>query len=458
MKENIKKFLSNGRGIILAIFILELILFIFVTPNKYDDEAFLEMLQEKSVYDIVSYRYSTWTSRVIIDYILFTLLTISKYAWIIVQAGMMTLIGYSISKLFLKNENKNDMNIIVLMIILIYPMNIMSESGWAATTANYMWPLATMLFALIPIRKAWDGEKFKWFQYALFALSAFYAGNQEQTCSILVGIYLVYTILFILKDKKVHPAVIMQFVISIASIIFILTNSGNYARQEAEIIENYPNFNMLTIQDKISLGLTTTINIIFTKNSIPFGIFSFMIVAYIWVTYKEKLYRVVSAIPFVSICVLGYFYDITSRLFPYLKSFMKLFSTEGGAILTGGNANNMYFAMPVIFSFVIFVSLLFSILLIFKTLKNNVASLVYLVGLASRLMMGFSPTLFASGTRTTLFLDFAMLIVVILIWQEFAKKTDKSEVKLQKKMEIILKCTGILQYINCLMFILITQK
>lgn len=458
MKENIKKFVSNGRGVILAIFILELILVMFVTPNRYDDETFLKWISERSIWDVLVDRYQNWTSRIFIDFSIFACLKISKYLWIFIQAGMMALLGYSISKLFLKNENKSKMNYMILILILIYPMTLMAETGWGATTSNYMWPLATTLFALIPIKKAWDGEKFRWFQIPLYAISLIYACNQEQTCAILFGTYGLFTVLFIIKDKKVHPIIVLQFLLAILSLVFIFTTPGNYIRQETETAMNFPDFKMLTLQDKLSLGLTSTANVIFNNYSVTFGVLALSIVLYIFVTYKEKLYRIIALIPFISICVLSYFRDIAFNIFPHFEKFVKTFTISDGTILTVANSNNLYYVVPIIFSLVIFFSVILSILLIFKNLKNNIAILVFLVGLASRAMMGFSPTIFASGIRTTIFFDFSMLIVTLLIWQEFSKKTEKNDLKVQRKLGIILECMGILQYINTLLFILTTQK
>ena len=94
----------------------------------------------------------------------------------------------------------------------------------------------------------------------------------------------------------------------------------------------------------------------------------------------------------------------------------------------------------------------------FKNLKNNMALLVFLIGFASRLIMGFSPTVFLSGERTMIFFEFAMIIVSILIWQEIIKKTDKNEKKIVKRTEFIIKATAVMQYVNCLICILATQK
>ena len=39
MKEKIQKFLKSSNAILLALFILELVLMFFITPNKYDDKG-----------------------------------------------------------------------------------------------------------------------------------------------------------------------------------------------------------------------------------------------------------------------------------------------------------------------------------------------------------------------------------------------------------------------------------
>ena len=68
MKEKVKKFLENGRGAIFALFLLELLLMIFITPNKYDDKTFLESVTGTTIFSYVGPRYFTWTSRFIIEY------------------------------------------------------------------------------------------------------------------------------------------------------------------------------------------------------------------------------------------------------------------------------------------------------------------------------------------------------------------------------------------------------
>lgn len=346
----------------------------------------------------------------------------------------------------------------LVFMILAYPLNKMASAGWAATTINYMWPLATGLFSLIPIRKIWDGEKIKPYQYVLYSIALIFAGNAEISCAILVGAYVLFTALYILKNKKVHPYMIIQTIIIIVSMIFILTCPGNYARNSEEISNLFKDMNMLSFLDKIGLGLTSTMGLIIGKGNIIYALFTMLIAVYVFSNYKEEtLYKIIAAIPFVSIILMYYLSPITDNIFHFVVSFRKLVSTEA-VILSPSSSNNMLYVIPIIFSFVNFIAISMSLLLIFKKLNNNTALIVFLAGLASRLLMGFSPTIFSSGERTMIFFEFAMIIDSILIWQELIKNNDKSDIKIQKKTATIIKCIGAIQYINILLCILYTQK
>lgn len=456
VKEKFNKFLQNGRGAIFVLFVLEIIATMFITPNKFDDEFFISQIQNASILSFVTSRYTTWTSRVIIEFVLCFVLKTSKYLWILIEAGMVTLAAYSISKIFVK-DNKKENNIMLMFMVLIYPLNVMNGAGWAATTTNYMWPLATCLFALIPIKKIWNEEKIKLFEYPLYSLALLYAGNQEQTCAILIGCYLLFSVFMVIKNKKIHPYMVIQSLLIIASLIFILTCPGNYVRNEHEIVENFKDFEMLTILDKVGLGLTATNSILVGKGNITFLLLTTLIVVYVLSSYKEPLYRTVALIPFLSVILLSYIPNTASNLFPFLVSFKKVFMQDQ-VMLNAGNSNNLLFAVPVIFAFVNIGCVILSLLLIFKNLKDNMALFVFLVGLASRLLMGFSPTIFASADRTMIFFEFSMIIASIIIWQELIKRTDKQDIKIQKKTSLVIKCAGMLQYLNVILCILLTQK
>lgn len=458
MKEKVKAFFKeNGRLAILIIFILEIILTMFVTPNKYDDEFFIDQMTTKSISEFVVERYSNWTSRVVIEAVLCFVLKTSKYLWILIQAAMVALAAYSMAKLFIK-ENKNENTAMLVFMILIFPMSIMNSAGWAATTLNYMWPLAMGLFSLIPIRKIWDGEKIKFYEYPLYVLSLLFAANQEQAAALLLGSYVVFTILMIIKNKKIHPFMIIQTLLVIGSLVFILTCPGNYVRNQSEIVDNFKDLEMYNFMDKLALGITSTYGTIIGKGDLIYLMFTFLMLMYVCINYKERLYKIVAAIPFLSPVILCYLSRVTEKVFPFISSVTKII-VKPEVILTAANCNNLLNIIPFIFASVNIICIILTLLIIFKKLNKNLALLVFLAGLASRVIMGFSATIWASGERTMVFFDFAMIAASILIWQELIKVKEKD--KLDKKVHrtsIIIKTAGVLQYINVLLFVLLTQK
>lgn len=462
MKEKLKKIFENGTHALILLFILEIILIMFVTPNLYDDEWFIKQVTneinpetneviEHTITGFVQGRYFGWSSRVIIEFILCLTLKTSKYLWILLEALMVTLACYSISKIFVK-DNKKENNIMLIAMILIYPYTIMHQAGWAATTINYMWPLAMCLFSLIPIKKIWYGEKIKLWEYPLYTVSLLFAGNHEQASSLLVCFYILFTIIMIVRDKKIKPYMLIQSTLALGSIIFILTCPGNYVRQEEEM-RRFIDFGMLTFLDKFVLGFTSTFGQIIANQNIVYTLLTSLLAIYVFANYKEKLYRVISLVPIVSILVFGHFSSITFEIFPNLEIFHELLTTKD-VLLTVANCNKIYYTFPIIFTFANFICIGMSILLLTKKYKNNIAILIYLAGLASRVIMGFSPTVFVSKTRTMIFFDFAMIIISFLIWQELNKKETKGI----NYISGIIKLTAAIQYLNVLVYIYSEQK
>lgn len=468
IKEIFKKIISNDRWILILLLVLELFLNIFITPNTYDDEWFITQITDElntetgeiikhTIPDFVKDRYTNWSSRVIIEFVLCSVLKTSKYLWILIQSLMAVLVCYSLSKLFVK-ENKDKNNFMLMAMVLIYPYYTMHQTGWASTSINYLWPLATGLFALIPIRKMWDGEKIKWWQYPLYTISLIFAANQEQAGALLLGFYLVFTtIMLFRKDKKVKCYMFIQTLLAILSIIFILTCPGNSIRQTEELYR-FKGYEMLTFVEKFVLGFTATFGDIISKQNPIYVLLTSLIVLYVFLNYKEKLYRVVASIPLISILLLGPFIELLDGMFPYLSVFKELV-TKHDILLTVENCNNIYNAFPIIFAFGNFICIGMSLLLIFKNLKNNVPILIFLAGLASRIVIAFSPTVFVSKTRTMIFFDFSMIAISYIIWEKLSLKIEnEKQEKILNITNTMIKFSAIIQFINCAIYIYSKQK
>ena len=94
-----------------------------------------------------------------------------------------------------------------------------------------------------------------------------------------------------------------------------------------------------------------------------------------------------------------------------------------------------------------------------KFLKNNIAILIYLAGLASRIILGFSPTVFVSQSRTMIFFDFAMITISYIVWEKLSNRIDnEKQEKIMNITNIVIKFAAVIQFINCVIYVYSKQK
>ena len=208
--------------------------------------------------------------------------------------------------------------------------------------------------------------------------------------------------------------------------------------------------------DKISLGLTATVNHLLVGTNLVYFVFSLVCCVYIFKQYKYKLYRAISLIPLVTSLIFGILKDVVCRVYPYFGVFYEMIMKET-AMLTPGNYLDFIHFLPLILSFLVLGSMLLNILLIFKKLGNNSAIVIYALGVISRVALGFSPTVFSSADRTFIFFEFALIIISILIWQEFEKETDKSQIKVRSRLATFIAVIAVLQYAHTLIYTFMSQ-
>jgi hypothetical protein len=141
------------------------------------------------------------------------------------------------------------------------------------------------------------------------------------------------------------------------------------------------------------------------------------------------------------------FYVIVDRLFPHLASIDTEITQYG--VITLGNFTRIQSYIPLFLLMMTAFVILILIYLIFEnTLKSALAFGVLILGIISRLILAFSPTIWSSGIRTHFLLITAIIICSILIFQDLAKR------KSNKFIENLLIAAGFIagfSYLNLLM-------
>ena len=405
--------LSYFPFIVLSVGMLFIHLFLNL-DHPGDDKSFMQVLS-KDHWNPLPYltgRYHTWSSRVLIEFILIFVVHFSTL-WRLLDTCMMVLIAVSISKLIpTPTNNSYEKNWMITGVLFMYPIFHMASAGWIATTVNYIWPLALGLFSMIPIKKYLYSEKVNWYEFILYIPALLFAANQEQLCVILLSAYGVFTV-YSAFIKKFNWFMFVQTLISVASFLFILTCPGNATRKVKEVHRWFPDFNHISLLRKVEMGFSSSLFEYIMKPNVIFTLFSFLLLLSVMITHQKKIFRFIAAIPFASSLLFGVFSNVLGETF-YSITKAKNSMTKYG---TGIKLTSVTSWVPDLLLVIILVSILISLYFLYENKKNSlVAIFILLLGFGSRMIMSFSPTIWASGPRTFLFMYIALMIVTISLY------------------------------------------
>lgn len=424
----------------LFLFFMMLFLHSLTKGLQNDDLWFNAILNDRTILEYWCWRYETWSSRLIVETILIYL-SMSKYwIWCLLDSLMFVLLAYSISVLFIPKEKKVYENWIVISMILCYPFIQLSSAGWLATTLNYLWPLSLGMFAFIPLKKAFCHEKVSVISGVLSIICILYAGNTEQMGAILVCVYSIFCVCLLLK-KELKLVVVINLVVSLLSILFVITCPGNEVRAMAEMhwFEGYENLGIIS---KLKYGFFSSTAHFIESSNLMFSLFSILLLVAVWVNYQDKIHRVIGALPLLlkSSILIG------SRVLLAYHPEIGIYHPEQelSQITALSSSVSLFY---IFINIVMIVLIIICLFFIFgKSKKAYLSILILAAGLVSRIIIGFSPTIFASGLRTFIYFYFALLIVNLLVVDNIFKKTTRS---VQKIITYIFVYAGIFLSFAC---------
>ena len=444
MNYNIKKY---SPFILFAV--LMLILHLIMGFNG-DDIKYAKVLSNQTLVDYLHYRYYNWSSRLIIDGILVILARLDMIIWKILDVIIYTVGVYYIIKLVNKNYSKKIAYLGVLL-FLMYPFYEMASAGWISTTLNYSWCFAFGMISFIPLIYEAHGEKVNKYIYIIS--------------------FLALLLNSLINKKSINKFNLMATAVALISLIFILTAPGNSIRFAHEAAFWYPEFVNFTIIEKSYLGLVTTFGTLI-EQKIIFPLFYIILSVYAIIKSNNKYlkyfcYFNIFLILFItifnafidisildsSVKSLGSFSNVIKssplivipKMFkhvvgatPYLTETLKLFTYEGVPAL------NMNSISVVIISLYLLIS---SCIMLVKAFPKNLFPVfIFIGGFISRFIVGFSPVVFPSGARVTIFFYFALITLILMIVK---KLYDENAIptKWQSILEKTFLIIGILNYL-----------
>ncbi len=411
-----------------------------------DDVFFSTVLQDKSLPDYLLFRFQTWTSRVFIEAILVPLMQHGFWLWKILDVLVIVLLVITIAKLFTKKPTR-ELNWLIVLLFFVYPFSDMRTAGWGATTINYLWPLALGLFAMMPIKKHLQEAPIKRYEYFLYTAALLFATNMELMAGVLFLVYGVFTILSI-RRHHFSRFWLLQLGLACASLSMILLCPGNQARKAQEIISYFPDFNMLSLLDKLEIGFSSTLSTFIFQPNLVFLIFSSLLCIAVWKKQSQLFYRSIGAIPLTAVLLFGCFAEPLAQISPNIAVISSALTNYGTIHVDNYVSLSSY--LPIVILGSVLVTTILSFYLVFSERKTvYLAMMIFFLGFITRMTMSASPTIWASSTRTYIFFYFAIIICAFLIFQELHEK----KLLTPTAVHLIFYGTGVAAFLNYLSMI-----
>lgn len=425
----IKSFLNTDQSKIkrYTVYLLFLVLMIILhwnmSLNISDDAIFGEELKHETLLEHISHLYFITNGKVFADTMAAIFASINPFIWKALNIAMLFLMIICIDRLFITSRKI----ILSCFVILLLNFKFLVSAGYVASSVNYIWSSTALLISLLPLKYAYQFEK----KPALFFgcwLAGLYAGNQEQSGAIITTVYTLFIVFCLVKKTRIHKYVWVQYIISILSLLFLFTAPGHTHKATTYNVFFIPDYLSLDIFEKVIRGFTSTAAVIITGQTIIWPLFCFLLMLIVWMRNKGVLIRLVSLFPLAASLLLGNFQDILPvnviDKFSYYATWS--FHMPDYTYIDASTYTKWQFYVPLVVSLVISGLVLLQILWAFGTeTRGIIFFLIFAAGFCSRIIMGFSPTLYGAHYRTFIFLYLALGICIAIMLDELFIKKER---------------------------------
>ncbi|MDW2592594.1 DUF6056 family protein [Citrobacter braakii] len=380
-----------------------------------DDMFFATITQKMSLYDFTALRYKTWSGRYLIEAFMVKTINI-VYAPQLIIISSFAMLSHSISRIASDNGCVSLSSITIASILILAVPGTSSQAIlWVSGGYNYILPFALGVYALSNLMH----EKHRALPVSLAAL--FFSCNNEQFGAVALLAIVITTAAR--KHKKLTVKYEIIYLVTAAVSFFSnILAPGNKARLLAEIPNWTPDFNNLSLLDKITIGMDRLNNHVHYPDNIT--LFIFCLIA-LFIASRKNGFSLITcaAILFCGMHVLYFISTFYPKFsFYHTKMLLPEFIRADSAVPDSWSSVSLYTSYAL--SMLTILSAFFAV----ADDKKSQSSfwkiiLVMLCGVASAVMIGLSPTAYASGSRVMFIFDIA---VVIGILTALNKQYDKS--------------------------------
>ncbi|WP_459479397.1 DUF6056 family protein [Clostridium saccharoperbutylacetonicum] len=388
----------------------------FITLYPGDDTYYIETVSKsKSIISFVIMRYETWSGRIASEFFIGIFSLLPLFIWrilnTIIAASFIILISNIIKISISKDSFEKYSNIIDVFVCLSFfmiPISVTTRAcSWFTGSFYYLWPTFFCLIAMSPfIYKIYNKDVSKK-HYIISMLSVLYASYMEQTAAVLIC-FGIMTVLYLYKrDKKFYLGLVAENLLVLINLIIYTLSPGNELRNISETKTWYPGFDSLSLFQKVYQGVCWTHSHLVRETTILMLVISLLLFIIVFNRNSKWLVRISAFIP--SMYFIGSLTPINKMV---LSTTSYEYPYDIQTILDKIFFNPMLGIVPAVIS----ASIIFSIVILMFLCINNkneryLCIIFYLAALACGYILGFSPTIFASGPRIFFMTNILLLMI-----------------------------------------------
>lgn len=384
----------------LAMYVL-LVAFDFCLLDKMDDSNLRDGIANfGNIFEWIKFWADNWSGRVIPQGILVLLMQIPDLGFHLCNAGMwMMLLFYTWKDLdcFGTVDLKIGMPVLFFGVFALIPVTVLDDAiFWKSANVIYLWGTATLMAAIYPHVASLRDQEYQRRDYVIALFACLYASGAEQCGALMTGIMVCIVIVMLIREHRVEKKLLILTTVSCVLTAYFFLLPGNSVRVRAEILGNFPDFDMFSSLDRVLWGITYAIG--HAEREVP-ELLAFLavinLVLILGLKRKDKLQEFLSwgtAIYFVC-----NFFDEMSRQMQegttYLSSWFSLIEI---------NTIDFGISRPTLIAEIINVGMLVLLGMNLAWITEKFDVLVfglYFGGFATMWLMGFSPTIYASAER-----------------------------------------------------------
>lgn len=358
--------------------------------------------------------WSQWSSRLFIESAVNAL---SKHVWVwqVLTVFFGALLFWSLARIL--RINRIWQIVLLFTIMLLINSQLLVTAGIFATTINYLWPLACLAFIAAVIIYPPQNRIARIISLIAIWPLAIFAVCSEQVAAlgfILTIGYILYCVLF---KEKISGYIWVLLPLFLIGIINVLVSPGNDIRTASEIANWWPEFASLSIVDKIVTGSIVTFSRIFLAPEVPAILLVIALAVLAWS--KKNIRAFVSILPALAILMLFFLPDTAGEPGTYVRQVNYFNEIRNEGLYLAPNSDDIPEKIYLLIFSAITISIALAVYFLYGKSKKTLLLLGVLAsGLAVSMLVSFSPTLFASSTRTLFPLMMIIVAVDFLILRE----------------------------------------